>query len=232
MKNKMNDYTQKCNHPEIRELTLANGIAYPSDEELVMLILGKGTKDNPIEQLSEKVIQAINASNEDNLVENLTAIDGMGSSRALAISAAIELGRRRKGFLHSIIQKPKDVVPYIKHYSLMKSEHFITITTNGAHEIIGSKVISIGTVSRALIHPREVFADAVSPHASGIICCHNHPCNQCYPSNADIESTKQLYKASSILGISFLDHIIITRDGYFSFLEHGMLENDRSFDSL
>ena len=96
MKNKMNDYTQKCNHPEIRELTLANGIAYPSDEELVMLILGKGTKDNPIEQLSEKVIQAINASNEDNLVENLTAIDGMGSSRALAISAAIELGRRRK----------------------------------------------------------------------------------------------------------------------------------------
>ena len=232
MKNKMNDYTQKCNHPEIRELTLANGIAYPSDEELVMLILGKGTKDNPIEQLSEKVIQAINASNEDNLVENLTAIDGMGSSRALAISAAIELGRRRKGFLHSIIRKPKDVVPYIKHYSLMKSEHFITITTNGAHEIIGSKVISIGTVSRALIHPREVFADAVSQHASGIICCHNHPCNQCYPSNADIESTKQLYKASSILGISFLDHIIITRDGYFSFLEHGMLENDHSFDSL
>ena len=232
MKNKMNDYTQKCNHPEIRELTLANGIAYPSDEELVMLILGKGTKDNPIEQLSEKVIQAINASNEDNLVENLTAIDGMGSSRALAISAAIELGRRCKGFLHSIIRKPKDVVPYIKHYSLMKSEHFITITTNGAHEIIGSKVISIGTVSRALIHPREVFADAVSQHASGIICCHNHPCNQCYPSNADIESTKQLYKASSILGISFLDHIIITRDGYFSFLEHGMLENDRSFDSL
>ena len=232
MKNKMNDYTQKCNHPEIRELTLANGIAYPSDEELVMLILGKGTKDNPIEQLSEKVIQAINASNEDDLVENLTAIDGMGSSRALAISAAIELGRRRKGFLHSIIRKPKDVVPYIKHYSLMKSEHFITITTNGAHEIIGSKVISIGTVSRALIHPREVFADAVSQHASGIICCHNHPCNQCYPSNADIESTKQLYKASSILGISFLDHIIITRDGYFSFLEHGMLENDRSFDSL
>ena len=232
MKNKMNAYTQKCNHPEIRELTLANGIAYPSDEELVMLILGKGTKDNPIEQLSEKVIQAINASNEDNLVENLTAIDGMGSSRALAVSAAIELGRRRKGFLHSIIRKPKDVVPYIKHYSLMKSEHFITITTNGAHEIIGSKVISIGTVSRALIHPREVFADAVSQHASGIICCHNHPCNQCYPSNADIESTKQLYKASSILGISFLDHIIITRDGYFSFLEHGMLENDRSFDSL
>ena len=232
MKNKMNDYTQKCNHPEIRELTLANGIAYPSDEELVMLILGKGTKDNPIEQLSEKVIQAINASNEDNLVENLTAIDGMGSSRALAISAAIELGRRRKGFLHSIIRKPKDVVPYIKHYSLMKSEHFITITTNGAHEIIGSKVISTGTVSRALIHPREVFADAVSQHASGIICCHNHPCNQCYPSNADIESTKQLYKASSILGISFLDHIIIPRDGYFSFLEHGMLENDRSFDSL
>ncbi len=229
MKNKIKDYSQTGNHPDIRELTLANGIAYPSDEELVMLILGRGTKDNPIDQLSEKVLQAINSSNEDNLMENLTAIDGMGSSRALAISAAIELGRRRKGFLHSIIHQPKDVVPYIKHYSLMKSEHFITITTNGAHEIIGTKVVSIGTVSRALIHPREVFADAVSQHASGIICCHNHPCNQCYPSNADIESTKQLHKAASILGISFLDHIIITRDGYFSFLEHGMLEKDSTF---
>lgn len=113
-------------------------------------------------------------------------------------------------------------------YSLEPAEHFITITTNGAHEILSTKVVSVGTVNKALIHPREVFADAVAEHASGIICCHNHPCNQCYPSDADIESTRQLQKASQILGISFLDHLIVTRDSYFSFLEHDMLKPSSS----
>ena len=205
MKNKICDYSNLNRHPDIRELTLANGISYPSDEELIMLILGRGIKGNPIAQLSDKVISAINASNDDNLMENLTAIPGMGDSRALAVSAAIELGRRRRGYLHSVVRNTKDIIQYVRQSSLEPS---------------------VGTVNRALIHPREVFASAVAEHASGIICCHNHPCNQCYPSDADIESTVQLQKASKILGISFLDHIIITRDSYFSFLEHGLLSEN------
>ena len=226
MKNKICDYSNLYRHPDIRELTLANGISYPSDEELIMLILGRGIKGNPIAQLSDKVISAINASNDDNLMENLTAIPGMGDSRALAVSAAIELGRRRRGYLHSVVRNTKDIIQYVRQYSLEPSEHFVTITTNGAQEILSTRVVSVGTVNRALIHPREVFASAVAEHASGIICCHNHPCNQCYPSDADIESTVQLQKASKILGISFLDHIIITRDSYFSFLEHGLLSEN------
>ncbi|MBQ0039223.1 MAG: DNA repair protein RadC [Treponema sp.] len=225
MKNKISDYSNQNRHPDIRELTLANGISYPSDEELVMLILGRGTKDNPIARLSEEVVDAINSTNESELMERLTSIGGMGASKALAITAALELGRRRKGYLHSVIHQPKDIIQYVRQYSLEQAEHFITITTNGAHEILSQRIISVGTVNRALIHPREVFAPAIAEHASGIICCHNHPCNQCYPSEADIEATIQLQKASKVLGISFLDHIIITRDSYFSFLEHGMLDD-------
>lgn len=221
----MKKYPDKKQNPRIRELTIANGISYPSDEELIMLILGRGTKENPISNLADNVLGTINTSNDTNLFENLKKIPGMGTSKALAITAALELGRRRRGYLNSVIRKPTDILPYVKQYSLKKTEHFITITTNGAHEIISTKVISVGTVNRALIHPREVFADAVAEHASGIICCHNHPCNQCYPSEQDMESTKSLEKAAQILCISFLDHIIITRDSYFSFLEHGMLES-------
>lgn len=226
MRSYISDYSDSLRRPDIRELTLANGISYPNDEELVMLILGRGTRNNPIESLAEDVTKAINSSNEENLIRNLTQLDGMGESRALIIAAALELGRRRRGMLRSAIQYPKDVVPYLKQYSLMPTEHFITVTVNGAKEILSTRVVSVGTISRALIHPREVFAGAVAEYASGIICCHNHPCGQCYPSEADISSTKILQQASRVLGISFMDHIIITGSGYFSFLEHGMLEKE------
>ena len=226
MRSYISDYSDSLRRPDIRELTLANGISYPNDEELVMLILGRGTRNNPIESLAEDVTKAINSSNEENLIRNLTQLDGMGESRALIIAAALELGRRRRGMLRSAIQYPKDVVPYLKQYSLMPTEHFITVTVNGAKEILSTRVVSVGTISRALIHPRKVFAGAVAEYASGIICCHNHPCGQCYPSEADISSTKILQQASRVLGISFMDHIIITGSGYFSFLEHGMLEKE------
>ena len=223
MQNYILDYSKTGKQPNIRELTLLNGISYPDDEELIMLILGKGTKNNPIESLAEKVTKTINSSNEEELIPNLKKINGMGESRALIIAAALELGRRRRGILRSSINAPKDVIPFLQHYTLMPTEHFITVTVNGAKEILSTRVVSVGTINKALIHPREVFANAVSEYASGIICCHNHPCGQCYPSNADIDSTKILQKAAKILGIVFMDHIIITKEDYFSFLEHGML---------
>ncbi|WP_296031068.1 DNA repair protein RadC [uncultured Treponema sp.] len=223
MQNYILDCSKSGKQPNIRELTLLNGISYPDDEELIMLILGKGTKNNPIESLAEKVTKTINSSNEEELIPNLKKIDGMGESRALVIAAALELGRRRRGILRSSINAPKDVIPFLQHYTLMPTEHFITVTVNGAKEILSTRVVSVGTINKALIHPREVFANAVSEYASGIICCHNHPCGQCYPSNADIDSTKILQKAAKILGIVFMDHIIITKEDYFSFLEHGML---------
>ena len=211
--------------PHIRELTLANGMSYPSNEELIMLILGKGTARMNIEKLSSKVISVINESSTENLIQNLTAIDGIGTSRALSIAAAIELGDRRHRTTKSAIKTPSDIIPYVKHFALEKREHFITVTANGSNEILSIRVISVGTINRTLIHPREVFAEALKEHASAIICCHNHPYGPCFPSKADIETTRILQKSAAILGISFLDHIIINEESFFSFLEHGMLSN-------
>ena len=216
-------YEKSREKPSIRELTLKNGVAFPSDVELIMLILGSGTPELPIEKLAQKVIIAIDGSNREELVTKLMDIKGMGSSKALAVAAALEFGRRRNSYLKAVINKPRDIIPFINHYAIEPKEHFICASLNGAHEIMQIRLVSVGTINRTLIHPREIFSEPVAEHASAVICCHNHPFGPCVPSEADKASTKQLQEAARILGISFLDHIILTKDTYFSFLEHGML---------
>ncbi|MBO7638147.1 MAG: JAB domain-containing protein, partial [Treponema sp.] len=111
-------------------------------------------------------------------------------------------------------------------YALEKKEHFVVATVNGAKELLNIRIVSIGTSNRTLVHPREVFSEAVAEHAAGIICCHNHPNGPCLPSNADRITTQTLVDAALILGITLMDHIIVTRDDYFSFLEHGILGSE------
>ena len=159
--------------PNVRELVLKNGMEFPSDEELVMLLLGSGTKQVHIEQLASRVISAIDGSNTENRIEALKKVNGIGETKALVIAAALELGRRKSAHLRAVINKPCDIVPYVQHYSMEQKEHFICATINGARELLNIRVISIGTINRTLIHPREIFADAVSERASGIICCHH-----------------------------------------------------------
>ncbi len=211
------------NKPDIREQVLKKGLIYPSDQELVMLILGSGTRRMPVEMLSHRVIKALDSANTETIISQLLKINGIGNGKALAIAAAMELGRRRTNHLQAVIKHPKDLVPFIRHYSIEKKEHFLCATLNGAHEIIQIRLVSVGTVNKTLVHPREIFCEALTEHAAAIIVCHNHPSGNCEPSNEDIETTKILIQASKILGISLLDHIIINKDSYFSFLEHNLL---------
>ncbi len=212
--------------PNIREITLQKGLSYPSNEELIMLILGNGQKGCPIEELAEKIIKILNTAEPCDLVEKLRKIKGVGNSRALAVAAALELGRRKTQHLKALIMKPSDIIPYVKHYSIESKEHFICITLSGAHEIIQIHVTSIGTINKTLVHPREIFSYAIKENAAAIILCHNHPSGKVEPSEEDIESTELLREASVLLGITLLDHIIIGGDSYFSFLEHNLLMTD------
>lgn len=217
-------YAAQKTKPDIRELTIERGLGYPSDEELLMLILNKGTRECPVEQLAHKAMKVINTSNPEDLVERLTLIDGIGYAKALALAAAVEIGRRRNSYLKSVITSPLDILPYVKHFSLEQREHFVSIALNGSREIIEEHVVSVGTSKRTMVHPREVFNHAVRVNASGIICCHNHPFGKCLPSREDMNVTSRLLLAGDVLGITVLDHIIITQNSYFSFLEHGMLK--------
>ncbi len=214
--------TKKIN---IREQVLEKGLLFPSDDELVMLILGKGTRATPITVLAKNVISTLNSSNNENRIKKLLKINGMGNSKALAIAAAIELGRRRTCHLQAVVQHPSDIVPFVKNYALCTKEHFICITLNGAHEIINIRVISIGTINKTVIHPREIFADALKENAAAIIVCHNHPSGNVEPSSDDIATTETLIQCSDFLGIPLIDHIIVNKNSYFSFLENNILFN-------
>jgi DNA repair protein RadC len=211
------------NKPDVREQVLKHGFNYPSDEELVMLILGTGTRNMPVRKLSHDVVRALYEANTENIVRVLSSVRGMGTSRSLAVAAALELGRRRSVHLHSVIKQPKDVVPFVKNYSELPKEHFICITLNGGHEILKIRVVSVGTINRTLVHPREIFSEALIENAAAMIVCHNHPSGSCEPSEEDIDTTQTLIAASHIVGITLLDHIILDRDSYFSFLEHNLL---------
>lgn len=209
--------------PDLREKAIMHGIQFPFDEELIMLILGTGTKEMPIDRMAEKIIETLDESNDDEIVNNLLHIKGVGNGKALAVAAALELGRRRNNHLKAQIRAPRDVVPFIRNYAVSQKEHLLMVTLNGGHEIIQIHVVSVGTLNKTLIHPREIFSEAIKENAAAIIVCHNHPSGNSEPSDDDIESTRILIQAAHIIGIELLDHIIIDCEGYYSFMEHKLL---------
>ncbi len=206
-----------------REKLLAKGARALSDQELLAVLLGKGTPGMDVMALASKLARVMDEKGLDVRSDDLTRFVGVGDAKATLLLAAIEFARRRIKPEGVHITMPVDVLPLIHHYADRKQEHFLCATLNGAHEVIAVRVISIGLADRSPVHPREVFADAVADRASGIIVAHNHPAGSLEPSAADTEVTRQLKAAGECLGIPLLDHVIFNRGGYFSFLESGQL---------
>jgi DNA repair protein RadC len=121
------------------------------------------------------------------------------------------------------ITAPSDILPAVWEYAEKNQEHFIVTSLNGAHEVIETRVCSIGLLNRTLVHPREIFRQAIIDSAAAIIIIHNHPSGNLEPSQEDNEITKRIKDAGIIIGIEVLDHIIISKCGYYSFLEEGKL---------
>ena len=210
-------------HDRPREKLLARGATALSDQELMAVLLGKGTAQVDVMTLASKLVRLIDAKGLHVRADDLTGVDGVGEAKATLILAAIEFARRRIKPDGLKIDTPADVLPLIRQYADRKQEHFLAITINGANEVQAVRVISIGLIDRSPVHPREVFAEAVAERASGIIVAHNHPAGGVEPSEADVDITKQLREAGRIVGIELLDHIIFNRTDYFSFLEAGKL---------
>ena len=151
--------------------------------------------------------------------EELITISGLGPAKATLIIAALELGRRRLPAKRRQIRTPSDVYPLIRHYASRMQEHLLAISLNGAQEVLSINVCSIGLVNRTIVHPREVFSEALAQRASAIIVAHNHPSGVLEPSMEDREVTRRLKKAGDILGIPIIDHLIFSEDGFISMLE-------------
>lgn len=210
-------------HDRPREKLLRKGPAALSDQELLAVLLGKGTPSMDVMTLARKLARVIDEKGLGVCVEDLTAFDGVGDAKATLILAAIEFARRRIKPEGAKIETPADLLPHVRHYADRKQEHFLCATINGANEILNIRVVSIGLIDRTPVHPREVFADALADRASAIIVAHNHPSGGLEPSAYDVEVTNQLKAAGSVIGIALLDHIIFNRSEYYSFLETGRL---------
>ncbi len=205
-----------------RERLYSSGSSGLSDMELMCIILGSGSQSRPVQDVAQDVLDLIAQSGAEDLsVERLSSIHGLGPAKAASVCACLELGRRFTSSRSRPMNSPSAIFEEIRHYGGRKQEHFLVIMLNGAHELMGMNVVTIGLVNRTLVHPREVFSDPIRERATAIVLAHNHPSGNLEPSADDLEVTYRIKKAGQILGIEVLDHIIFSPDGYRSMLESG-----------
>ena len=207
-----------------REKLRAKGAAALSDEELVQVILGRGVEGHDVRSMSKEIAGIIQEKKTGLTEADLTAIPGMGPAKAYQLLAAFELARRHLIKGTTKITKAEDVLPLLTDIASKQQEYFVCISLNGANEVIEKRVVTIGLLNHSQVHPREVFADVIADRAAAVIFAHNHPSGELNPSDADLKIHEQLIQAAKILGIRVLDQVIVTRKGYCSFQELGLIE--------
>ncbi len=195
-----------------------------SDEELLAVILGTGTKDKDVITLSREVLREGWGRLRDMSLEELRRFRGLGEVKALQIKALLEIAERIKrpgGDLR--ILSPETAYRFLRTRFTSQRETLIALYLDLSHRVIGEEVVAIGTVNRLTAQPKEVMLKAVQLAAYGILIAHNHPQGSPEPSEEDIRFTKRLREACEILGFELIDHIIISEEGYISFRERGYL---------
>ncbi|AHC14179.1 RadC family protein [Salinispira pacifica] len=222
MKNQSIEYAGEIAGPP-REKAQALGIGSLSDAELVALLIGWGAKGSGVLDVAMQACVVLDSGGGQapGNTEALTKIRGLGRVKSMQIAAALELGRRRYKPGLRRIQSPEDAWNCVRHYGDRLQEHFFVLCLNGAHELTCYEMISKGLLNRSLVHPREVFAPAISGRNAAIVVAHNHPSGNLTPSSEDMEVTRRLQEAGDILGISLLDHIIFSATEYISLREQG-----------
>ncbi len=200
-----------------------------SAQELLALVIGRGIPKKSVMNIAQELmarfgsIKAINQAT----IEELSQIKGIGLAKAAQIKACFELGKREQlepELKNFDIKDPEAVVKAIRASIKDKAkEHFKLILLNPRNKIIGISTISIGTLNASLVHPREVFKDAITHSAASVVLAHNHPSGDPEPSEDDLKITKKLVDSGKILGIEVIDHIIIAKNGFKSLASEGLI---------
>lgn len=206
-----------------REKLKEKGPQVLSDLELLAVLIGSGRKGRDVLKLAGGLLRLLDDVGTDPDMETLCRVDGIGPAKASLVMAALEFSRRRIRPHGIRISYPPDVYPLIRHLADRRQEQFICISLNGANEVIAIRTVSVGLVNRALVHPREVFADPITDRAAAVIVAHNHPSGNLTASSDDLSITRQLKEAGHTLGIKLLDHLIFDHSEYCSLLEEGLL---------
>jgi len=201
-----------------REKLQAKGAEALSDYELLMAIVGSGTAQADVTKIARNLLKELHQERSLSLAR-VRSITGVGEAKAAELVASFELAKR---YIvepdRPIIDSPEKAVEQLSDIRDKKQEYFVCLTLDGANRLIAKRTITIGTLMSSLVHPREVFADAITDRAASIIVAHNHPSGSLEASEADMQITRRLQDTADILGIKVNDHIIITRNGYNSTL--------------
>lgn len=205
------------------------GASALGDNELLAVILGSGTSDMDSLAMANAVLETvggvhglIKADSDD-----LRRVPGVGSARAAQMLASLEFGRRtllKTPPLRPRLATPKDVaLRLLPEFGAGAVEQFGVVLVDARHQLLRTRILSIGTVDRSVVHPREVFREAVSARATGIVLFHNHPSGDPAPSPDDVALTKRMVAAGELMGIEVIDHLILTATRYLSFRDLGRL---------
>ena len=211
-------------HSRPREKLREKGASALSDEELVAAILGMGTAGVDVRTISKQVAGLIREHKEALKLDHMLGVPGMGLAKAAQILSAFELARRHLVKDAVKISCAKDALPLLTDITGKQQEYFLCISLNGANEVIEKRVVTIGLLDKSPVHPREVFADVIADRAAAVIFAHNPPSGALEPSQSDLQLQEQLTEAGKILGIRVLDHVIVSRKGYYSFQEAGLIK--------
>ena len=213
-----------------REKLYKYGVRSLSNSELLAIIIRAGSREKTAIELCQRLL----ASDKDGIsflsdasIEEITKIKGLGKCKAAQILAAVEIGNRIKASKDGNkirIESPRDVSNVLMdEMKILKKEYFKIVMLNTKNQIIGIENISIGSLNSSIVHPREVFKEAIKRSSASIILAHNHPSGDPTPSKEDINITKRLIEGGEILGIKVLDHIIIGNNIYVSLKERDII---------
>ena len=184
-----------------------------------MAIIGSGTQYADVTKLAREVQKLLKEKGSELAYEDLLNVKSLGPAKATNIMAGFELWRRQfEVSERPIIDSPEKAVEQLSDIRDKKQEYFVCLTLDGANRLIAKRIITIGTLTASLVHPREVFAEAITDRVASIIVAHNHPSGSLNPSTADLEVTQRLKEAATLLDIQLVDHIIVT-DADFTSIE-------------
>ncbi len=199
------------------------GVASLSDYELLEVVIGTGNAGADVTYMARQVQKLLHKGTQHINYEALTAIRGVHTATASKLIASLELARRYLIRDIEPIRTQQDILARLDEIRNKHQEYVLCMSLDGGQRLIALRTITIGTLDSVVVHPREVFADAITDRAASVIIAHNHPSGTDKPSMRDIELTQQLVAAGQLLGISVRDHIIVTKTSHFSFRQHHYL---------
>lgn len=208
-----------------REKLLSRGGDGVSDAELLAILLRTGTQQLDALQLAQKILQKQTLGHFLNLpTKTLLTYDGLGPAKVMLLKAVLVVAERLTELDHNpAISNARDVALLAQPVARYQQEHLLALYLDARNRVIIQKTLSIGTVNSSLIHAREVFAPAIDHRAVSLILVHNHPSGDLEPSADDIQTTEKLVDVGELMDIRVIDHIIIGKQGWFSFREHQLV---------